>query len=137
MNYSWAGPAAFSATSQNAVITNAQFTNAGNYTLNVSDGAGCIETVSVAINVDPCTGILENTGIDQLYSLAVYPNPGKDLFTVNLKEDAELSIYNVAGQLVYQKKFEKGISVIDLSHLTKGLYFVRSDRSTIKLLKEN
>lgn len=137
MNYSWVGPAAFSSTSQNAVIPNAQFTNAGNYTLNVSDGAGCIETVTVTVNVGACTSILENIGIDELQSLAVYPNPGKDIFTLSLKKEGELSIYNVSGQLVYRGNFQKGINTIDLSYLCDGLYFVRSQTSTIKLLKKN
>ncbi|HOM37163.1 MAG TPA: T9SS type A sorting domain-containing protein, partial [Bacteroidales bacterium] len=54
MNYSWSGPNSFSSTSQNPSITNASSSNAGNYTVTVTNPAtGCSATATTNVTVNP------------------------------------------------------------------------------------
>lgn len=50
--YSWRGPNNFSSTAQNPVITNAQVTHSGNYTLTVT-GPNCSGTATINVPVNP------------------------------------------------------------------------------------
>ena len=135
VSYSWSGPAAFSSNSQNPAIPNVQSINSGTYTLTVNAGNGCIESTSIAVTVEECTGISELSSNHE--PLKVYPNPGNDVFIAELKEASALFIYSEAGQLVFEKELPKGKNKLDLSHLAKGLYFVKSLSNVIKLIKQH
>ncbi|MDF2438420.1 MAG: hypothetical protein K0Q95_2796 [Bacteroidota bacterium] len=57
-NYSWSGPAGYSSSTQNPVILSASFSDAGNYSLTVSQG-GCTSFPSVvAVVVNNCNSDL-------------------------------------------------------------------------------
>ncbi|WP_409021581.1 T9SS type A sorting domain-containing protein [Dyadobacter sp. LHD-138] len=61
----------------------------------------------------------------------VYPNPVKNILTIDLKGnkvDGKLVILNILGQEVFQSDLEKsGQTGIDVSFLTPGMYFYRLD----------
>jgi hypothetical protein len=63
-------------------------------------------------------------------SLKVFPNPTSDLINItlskNLNDKAEITIYNQAGQNVYNKikQFDSQIS-IDMSAVSDGIYFCK------------
>ncbi len=68
------------------------------------------------------TSISENT----LESVKVYPNPVRNMLNIdNLSTEANISIYNMAGQLVISEQAVSGTNSIDLSSLSAGLYIVR------------
>ena len=52
-NISWSGPAGYNSTQLNNVVTNAQTTNAGVYTLTQTNDKGCTWSESVTVNVNP------------------------------------------------------------------------------------
>jgi hypothetical protein len=52
MTYSWSGPAGFVSTQQNPTITFAQTTNAGVYTVIVSNGAGCSISANTTVTIN-------------------------------------------------------------------------------------
>ncbi|HIC31951.1 MAG TPA: T9SS type A sorting domain-containing protein [Flavobacteriaceae bacterium] len=70
----------------------------------------------------------------------VYPNPFKDQITINYKnrELSEISIYNIIGQ---EQKFTcqktGNILTLDLSHLSNGLYVLKIDSVSKKIIKTN
>lgn len=78
------------------------------------------------------------TGISsKLYnsSLQVYPNPATEEFRI----DADiklLSVYNSIGQMVHSQENYQNGSSIDISDLRKGLYIIRADDYTHKLMVE-
>jgi len=61
--YSWAGPAAFSSTSQNPVVSPADVAASGTYTVTMTDANGCTGTssVNVTVNARP-NAVAINTG---------------------------------------------------------------------------
>jgi uncharacterized repeat protein (TIGR01451 family) len=77
-------------------------------------------------------------------NLSLYPNPVKNILTIELKNDVavkSVSIFNTLGQLVKRlpDTFEDNTMTTEISDLTTGSYFVQlqSDKGTVtkKLLK--
>ena len=77
------------------------------------------------------------TGIDEmkgLPSLAVYPNPVKDVLNIATDKPVHsIRIYNVYGTEVAQAANTKSINV---SHLPAGVYMVSADSKVIRIIKE-
>ncbi|HOK51488.1 MAG TPA: T9SS type A sorting domain-containing protein, partial [Bacteroidales bacterium] len=64
----------------------------------------------------------------------IYPNPAKNILYVSAKAGKEVKIYNVAGSLVFSRITASNIDKIDISKLPAGVYFVKVDNLTEKLL---
>ena len=77
------------------------------------------------------------TGIDEagdLPSLAVYPNPVKDVLNIATDKPVHsIRIYNVYGTEVAHAT---DTDSIDLSHLPAGVYMVRADGKVARIIKE-
>ena len=77
------------------------------------------------------------TGIDEtkdLPSLAVYPNPVKDILNIVADKPVHsIRIYNVYGTEVAHATDTNSINV---SHLHAGVYMVRADGKTTRIIKE-
>lgn len=70
----------------------------------------------------------------------IYPNPFKNQITINYKnrEISEISVYNTIGQkqkFTYQKTGD--FLILDLSHLSNGLYVLKTDLILKKIIKAN
>ncbi len=66
---------------------------------------------------------------------AVYPNPAKDGFYIDAKEQGYVCIYDLSGQLVL-KQIVDAVSYIDIQSLAKGVYLVKlSDYSSMLIKK--
>jgi hypothetical protein len=82
-----------------------------------------------------CTvGINENSE----ESVKIFPNPGKDIFTIESTQDLMISIYDYTGKLIEQKETKNsGFSFGE--NLTSGVYFVSclngSSVHTFKIVK--
>ena len=71
-------------------------------------------------------------------------NEGKDLISyissdeiaVNCKAGEEIAIYNVSGSMVQQKIQESDGGSISIANLPKGIYLLRANRQTVKLIKK-
>jgi gliding motility-associated-like protein len=116
ISHTWAGPNNFNATSQNAVIANAQVTSTGIYTITINPGAGCtLATATVAANVQ---------AIEQPTVSFTYQSPyctGTGVVPANLANG-----FNTGG--VFSS--DAGLSIdattgaIDLTNSTAGTYTV-------------
>lgn len=72
--------------------------------------------------------------------LTIYPNPAGDYISIqgDSTETTRLSIYSVAGQLIYDAAYSMG-SPIDVSQLRQGVYLVRLGNgfnTTLKFCKQ-
>ncbi len=58
---------------------------------------------------------------------ALYPNPAHNTIYIesNLNSDFEISIFDVVGKKILHKTGNQNIESLDVSHLSKGVYFVR------------
>ncbi len=92
------------------------------------------KTIDYAWNGDILSGPTRTTGIKNASNtkeLAIYPNPAKDDFTIDLsfiaKGFASISIINITGQEVYKENLEKNIATlktINSKNLADGMYMV-------------
>lgn len=59
-------------------------------------------------------------------SFVISPNPAKNYFSANVssKGNATLSMHDISGRLVLQKKMQQGLQKVDLPSLQKGIYVV-------------
>lgn len=81
--------------------------------INYLNSVWCLEPLSVE----------SNTFADFSY----YPNPSTGLVNITSGDEIEeLSVYNVAGQLLFTKKVNAAEAVIDLSSFANGVYFIKA-----------
>ena len=89
------------------------------------NGEGKIFQTTVATDIEE---VVEN-------QFAVYPNPAKDGFYIDAKEQGYVCIYDLSGQLVL-KQFIDAVSYIDIQSLAQGVYVVKlSDYSSMLIKK--
>ncbi len=66
--------------------------------------------------------------------LAIYPNPASNEATLNisykLSGKTSLIVYNATGQVLFYQQHTSNINKLDISTLTKGLYFVEVKNDT-------
>ena len=92
------------------------------------DPNDCENFAIETIWVDPCTGIDD---LSDPSGITVFPNPSNGELTVRFDHDAiyiDIKVLNVTNTIVYSE-LEKDLSErqlnINLSHLSKGIYFIR------------
>ena len=78
----------------------------------------------------------------ELSDVRIYPNPAKDVLHVDLgtQANATIRIMNVQGQEMFTRKLSGQNNMLDISNLSRGLYFVQMEmdgkRICKKLVKE-
>lgn len=76
--------------------------------------------------VSACAGIAEN---NLNATFIVYPNPAKDAISIkaDLSQDAQLTIYNALGDVIYKRtvKQNTGIIKLETSEFARGMYFAK------------
>lgn len=87
-------------------------------------------------------GLQEN---NNSLSFSIFPNPTKDRLTItinqeNILKNTTISVFNIQGQLFLSKPILKKVTEIDISNLSKGIYFLKlnSNNKTevTKIIKE-
>lgn len=71
--------------------------------------------------------------------LNIYPNPANDnvIITSSLQLE-EISITDLSGRLIFKQKVQNGLfqTTLNVSELPSGIYFLKSDNTTIRFTKE-
>ncbi len=116
------------------------FTIPFNYKGNAMPDTACILLTSSGDNaVDGSTLSVDDlafsggvTGINVVHKTAggmsVYPNPARDQLAVEFNNEganANIQLYDVLGNVVYEEKTQDNKNTIDVSQLSKGNYFLK------------
>jgi len=74
---------------------------------------------------------------NQISEIVLYPNPTSSILNIEVKEQTQITIVNVLGEVVKTETIN-GLSTIDVSALNAGIYFVQDLKSgkAIKFIKE-
>ena len=67
--------------------------------------------------------------------ISVYPNPAKDYINIKIANAGVLSVYNASGALVKTTLLQSGINIVDIHHLSAGIYFGNINGQKIKFMK--
>ena len=116
---------------------NQQYTiqESGNYFVQVTNDYGCVSKMS-EIHYVIYSSI---NGIESLFKL--YPNPTNGMIHLSglpSNQDVIISIYNVLGERMQQKRVRETKTELDLSNIPTGFYFLRigNERQQIKIFKK-
>jgi len=108
------------------------------YTVTGSDTNGCLTSAFITQNVDACTGLSNQSGVE--VNMSVYPNPSNGEFSIDSYQDSEITIVNALGQFILHKNLEQGKNKLDLTNYATGVYFIQfkgiHSNESIKLIKE-
>ena len=79
-------------------------------------------------------GINEHPG-ESSSGIKIYPNPATDRITIEIKsqnilKNSLISVYDIQGQLVFEKSVLQKSMNIDISALTSGVYIVKLNNNT-------
>ena len=88
------------------------------------------------ITVNIATGISENTSNN--FDIKAFPNPVINEVTIKSNTNGDLgkvSVFNIAGQLVYEDKVEGNTTKIDFFSFSSGVYIVKVGEKSMKLIK--
>ncbi|MEG0696730.1 MAG: T9SS type A sorting domain-containing protein, partial [Algoriella sp.] len=77
-------------------------------------------------------------GTNELTKSAVniYPNPVNNILFVEVKEAAKAEIYTITGTKITEKTLQKGKNQLEVSDLQKGVYIIKVNNSTFKIIKK-
>jgi hypothetical protein len=103
-----------------------------NYTVYGTSAGGCTDTVSLTQNVSACTPVIEKQFTNSLY---VFPNPTYGEFTLEVTKECDAIILNMLGQKIMSLKLKKGKNSLSISEQDQGMYFIRVDETTFKMIK--
>lgn len=74
-------------------------------------------------------------------NVKVYPNPSTGIFTIDIVEELEFTVYDIVGKTIINQKSLVGSNTLDLSRFEKGIYLLslmntKGETNTYKLIKE-
>jgi hypothetical protein len=74
---------------------------------------------------------------NQNSEITLYPNPVSSILNIEVKEQTQISIINMLGEVVKTETIN-GASKLDVSHLNTGVYFIQDSKSgkAIKFIKD-
>jgi len=90
------------------------------------------EASNIQTNIEcvPILGVQENN-ID----ISIYPNPTQNVVYVNVTTDVTFEVYTTIGQQIAKGTLRGTHKEINLSNFTEGMYYVRINDETFKILK--
>ncbi len=122
--YTWSPPTDLSSTSGPNVTASPTVTT--QYTVAATDMNGCMDSDTVTVTVNNCTGV----NSIHVNAFSVYPNPtnGNFVINANFSEDTRLELKNALGQtvLVIEEHTLTGLykKEVSASTLPDGVYFL-------------
>ncbi len=138
--YTWTLPATWTGTSSTNQIVATVGSAGGNITVTADNICGSSTPSVLAVTMCTITGVDE---VDNS-TISIYPNPAQNTISINGVYNNDkitnkvINIVDVLGQKVISTTVNKATFTIDVSSLSKGLYFVQMDDNNIthKFIKE-
>ncbi|MFZ4544592.1 MAG: T9SS type A sorting domain-containing protein, partial [Saprospiraceae bacterium] len=123
LSYLWTGPANFESTLQNPTLTKVNLNNSGTYSVVVTDANKCKNTATVKLEVKTCISTKDGQSNSQI---KVFPNPAKDRLNISATSIMKwVEISNIAGQKIMERALNSSETVLDVSELIDGDYFLK------------
>lgn len=86
-------------------------------------------------NITISTAVLGTNDLSKS-TVNIYPNPVENILYIEVKDADKAEIYNITGAKITEKTLQKGKNQIDVSSLQKGVYIIKVNNSTFKVIKK-
>lgn len=73
---------------------------------------------------------------DTFSGIKCYPNPNNGNFFIDAEKEISVIITNVLGETILKQKLQAGKTELDLTLHSDGIYFIKSENSTFKIVKQ-
>jgi hypothetical protein len=103
------------------------------YSLIGQDIYGCKYQDNRIVTVDPCTDVNEYSVNSELW---IFPNPSREFFEVRSNSQQDIKLFDAQAKLIFSTTLSadnKYRALID--NLPTGVYFLKTNNETFKLLK--
>ncbi|MFY7963984.1 MAG: T9SS type A sorting domain-containing protein [Chitinophagaceae bacterium] len=141
----WSKTGVVSVTSPAGVVTTGNVLGAGTLTYTYTNINGCSNSRTFVSNVVSCAARMSNI-TDQLATsndFTIYPNPARSQLTIyqsQLTSTGNIVITDLYGKRIKTLPLSMGTNIINVSNLSKGMYFVSTitneGKTTKKLVVE-
>ena len=98
---------------------------------------------TISFTTDTCVTTSVGSISNGAFALAAYPNPAKEVVTLNVKGmmgEANIRLTDVAGKIIKTIRTNESSTVIDISQLASGIYFISyrddANNQTIEINKQ-
>ncbi len=106
------------------------------YAYQVPENTCCPPSLAVTVTIDDCSMSVDN---NETFNFNVKPNPVNNYLYIDfitVQTDYSVSIYNVLGKRVFNKKITNNLPKINTSNLAKGVYFVKVDTTNFSMIRK-
>ena len=88
--------------------------------------------------IDSCNTAIVVSNLDK-NNFKIHPNPATNFLHITTNKEQflnkQISIYDIFGKIVKQLYIKNTNTIIDISKLEKGIYFIKSNESVVKFVK--
>ena len=89
----------------------------------------------VSQNITISSAVLGTSDLNKS-SINVYPNPVNNVLFIETNEASKAEIFAITGAKMTEKTLQKGKNQLDVSSLPKGVYIIKINNSTFKVIKK-
>ncbi|MFZ1704854.1 MAG: T9SS type A sorting domain-containing protein [Saprospiraceae bacterium] len=108
-----------------------EITQSGDYTIDIFDNFGCIQTKTIHINI-----VSSTSEIKHIRDLKIFPNPTIDQVKIEVFESTEIIVQDILGRFVKQLVVDSQNNIIDFSEHPTGLYVIKTGNGKVgKVMK--
>ncbi len=104
-------------------------------TITCPDSKSTSQSWNQIITVDENTTTGINLILNNSSELNIYPNPVKDILTIEGENISTVEIIDINGRVVKTINNIKSSKIIDISSLNQGIYFIKTGNTVQKLVK--
>ncbi|WP_395046038.1 T9SS type A sorting domain-containing protein [Flavobacterium sp.] len=99
------------------------------------------DTTTPDIGASEFSGTLGSETFSFNSKISVYPNPSKDIFSINSDARGSIVIYDIMGKIIKTENLDLGMTKLDLSNYPNGIYLMKvtnesNQTKTMKLIKQ-
>ncbi|MBL7912061.1 MAG: hypothetical protein JNJ41_13465 [Bacteroidia bacterium] len=105
------------------------------YSVTGTDINGCSNSTTITQSVTACTSLFTIKG-KEIQVIAIYPNPNRGEFMLDISVSGQYLIVNGLGELVQKIEGVAGLQKIDMFNLPKGIYYLVGENIRSKFLIE-
>ncbi len=147
LKYSWSGPTGFTSTARNPSISPVSGSNAGTYTLTVTETAtACTASATTNVVLSGAARLAAEEEImqEQSIQMVIAPNPTSGKMTVEIRlpmaSTIELNWINLSGKTQQQWQSEQSATFhrleVDVTAFPDGIYFLRAQTGNGQSISE-